>query len=90
VNPWRSKSLPSVGSAAYKLGNSKAFGLGAGPAAFRNIRIKHLKLRRYSHISDCIDNVHNGTSLASIRIDHLAEATSSMTKPGQPLGRGIN
>jgi hypothetical protein len=73
-----------------KVSNRSAFWLKASPAPFRNIPVKYMKLRDYIHILIGVDIVHNGTSLASIRMDHLAGATSTMTKPGQPLGRGIN
>jgi hypothetical protein len=49
-----------------------------------------MKLRDYIHILIGVDIVHNGTSLASIRMDLLAETTSIVTGLSQPRERGIN
>jgi hypothetical protein len=45
------------------------FGLGGMPSPFPDNWLKHLIQHNDFYLSDCIDNVHNGTSLASIGVD---------------------
>jgi hypothetical protein len=67
--------------AAWKISTCCEFGLGDEPSSFPDYWLKHLIWNNDFNPYGCIDNVHNGTSLASISADFNAGAPAN--------GRGI-
>jgi hypothetical protein len=72
------------------MSNCCEFSLGGIPSPFPDNWLKHLIQQDDFYRSGCIDNVHNGTSLASIRVDSSRCKAVSHDALPPANGRGTN